>query len=399
MPPQLSAEDLEVITELRRGFHAEIDNVVQPLRQQMNALAQRTSRAPGVGLEHTSLDLPMSLSHQLTGDASFQSWVKNVKTSREYFATELRLPTNRKAGTPVSGIAPTQYLPQRIWGPAQFPLRLRDIMPTMPVASGSVEYTVETSFTPSAGVVPETQSKPPMAISFAEATAKCATVASVIKVSKQSLMDVGLMNTWLSVRLGYSVNLKEEDMLINGDATNSISGLMQLAPAFVYTPATGDTGMDVIAHAIGNLTGKGYVVDGVILNADDYTAMRLLKTTIGSYIFMGEGGKGADDESIWEGTPLVWQVPMVVSPSMAPGSFLVGAFQQSTILFARETLTVEIAFQNEDDFVRNLVTMRAELRSGLAVPVPAGVLKGTLPAGSLTATQAAPATASNTTKK
>lgn len=35
-------------------------------------------------------------------------------------------------------------------------------------------------------------------------------------------------------------------------------------------------------------------------------------------------------------------------------------------------------------FVRNLVCMGGELRSGFAVPVPAGVLKGTLPAGSLT---------------
>jgi hypothetical protein len=48
-------------------------------------------------------------------------------------------------------------------------------------------------------------------------------------------------------------------------------------------------------------------------------------------------------------------------------------------------LTTEIAFPNEDDFIKNLTCLRGELRSGLAVPVPAGVLKGTLPAGSLMA--------------
>lgn len=56
------------------------------------------------------------------------------------------------------------------------------------------------------------------------------------------------------------------------------------------------------------------------------TAMRLLKTTIGSYIFMGEGGAGPDDETVWEKAPLIWQIPMVVSPSMAQESFIVGAF-------------------------------------------------------------------------
>jgi hypothetical protein len=59
----------------------------------------------------------------------------------------------------------------------------------------------------------------------------------------------------------------------------------------------------------------------------------------------------------------------------------------------RETATVQIALQNEDDFIRNLVCLRGELRSGLAVPVPAGVLKGTLPTTSATQakTPAAPA--------
>jgi hypothetical protein len=80
---------------------------------------------------------------------------------------------------------------------------------------------------------------------------------------------------------------------------------------------------------------------------------------------------------------------MVVSPSIAPGQVIVAAFAQSTLLFFSDVLTIEIAFQNEDDFIRNLVCLRGELRTGLAVPVPAGVLKGTLPAGSMA--QAAPA--------
>jgi hypothetical protein len=57
---------------------------------------------------------------------------------------------------------------------------------------------------------------------------------------------------------------------------------------------------------------------------------------------------------------------------------------QSTALFDRQTVAVEIAFQNEDDFVRNLACLRGELRSGLAMPVPSGVLLGTLPTGTVT---------------
>jgi hypothetical protein len=74
---------------------------------------------------------------------------------------------------------------------------------------------------------------------------------------------------------------------------------------------------------------------------------------------------------------------------MPVDQFLVGAFQQSTMLFERELANVQLAFQNEDDFVRNLVCLRGELRSGVAIPLPQGLLKGTLPAG---ATQGASAT-------
>jgi len=54
-----------------------------------------------------------------------------------------------------------------------------------------------------------------------------------------------------------------------------------------------------------------------------------------------------------------------------------GVPAESTLLFHRQLLTVEIAYENEDDFVKNLSTIRAEERIASAVPVPAGLLKGT----------------------
>jgi hypothetical protein len=61
---------------------------------------------------------------------------------------------------------------------------------------------------------------------------------------------------------------------------------------------------------------------------------------------------------------------------MAVGDFLVGAFPGNCALFDRETVTVEIAFQNEDDFVRNLVTIRAEEHVAFAVFVPQAFVCG-----------------------
>ena len=50
-----------------------------------------------------------------------------------------------------------------------------------------------------------------------------------------------------------------------------------------------------------------------------------------------------------------------------PGTALVGAFSAAAQLFRRTGLLVEITNANEDDFVRNLLSIRAELRAALAV--------------------------------
>ena len=76
----------------------------------------------------------------------------------------------------------------------------------------------------------------------------------------------------------------------------------------------------------------------------------------------------------------MWGVSLIVSPSLAPGTFVVGAFSEACILFQRQQLTVDISYENEDDFVKNLATLRGEMRAALAVALPAGVITGTLPA-------------------
>jgi HK97 family phage major capsid protein len=90
---------------------------------------------------------------------------------------------------------------------------------------------------------------------------------------------------------------------------------------------------------------------------------RLLKSSVGDYLW------STPDSSI--GAASMWGVPLVISPALAAGTFLVGAFMQSCLLFSRQVLTVEISYENEDDFSRNLCTLRAEERIASAYPFPA----------------------------
>jgi hypothetical protein len=63
---------------------------------------------------------------------------------------------------------------------------------------------------------------------------------------------------------------------------------------------------------------------------------------------------------------------------MVANDYLVGAFPGNAALFDRESVNVEMAFQNEDDFIRNLITIRAEERVAFAVFQPKAFAKGPL---------------------
>ena len=67
---------------------------------------------------------------------------------------------------------------------------------------------------------------------------------------------------------------------------------------------------------------------------------------------------------------MLWGLPAVPSKVLAPGTAIVGDFSQCT-LYVREGANVRISDSDQDDFIRNRVTLLGEGRFGLAVWQPA----------------------------
>jgi HK97 family phage major capsid protein len=82
--------------------------------------------------------------------------------------------------------------------------------------------------------------------------------------------------------------------------------------------------------------------------------------------------------------PMIWGQPVVESDGMALGDFLVGAFRMAATLFDREQAGILLSTEDQDNFVRNLVTILCEERLALAVTRPAAFVHGEFPAGSST---------------
>ena len=93
----------------------------------------------------------------------------------------------------------------------------------------------------------------------------------------------------------------------------------------------------------------------------------MTKSTDGQYI-IGVPQSGT--------TPTLWGLPVVQTQAIAVGKFLTGAFSMGAQIFDRWASRVEVATENEDDFVKNLVTILCEERLALAVYRPESFIFG-----------------------
>jgi len=101
------------------------------------------------------------------------------------------------------------------------------------------------------------------------------------------------------------------------------------------------------------------MADGIVLNPADYGALALLKNSQGNYLFA--------NPIDYSPAARMWGSRLVLTSSMAATNFLVGAFQGHSLLLDREEVNVQVATQNEDDFIRNMVTILVEERIALLI--------------------------------
>jgi HK97 family phage major capsid protein len=336
---------------------------ISALKADIRALKMRASRPPGVGPDEPAASVFLRRpSVGLEQNSHFHAWLASTRTRLSNFSAAL--PFQVKAVTPITGTGLPQAYPAAIVGAQQPGLRLAAVMFHAPAASSALVYTKETAYTPSAALVPEGGLKPATTITFQNVTVNIQTIATIAKASVQALQDTMILASWIDARLSYAVLLKQEDYLVN-----DLAGLLALASPLSagYTPGTGATTLDFVAGAIDQLAAAGYTPDAVVMNGVDVNKSRLLKDSQGRYLWASPDAPS--------GTSAIWSVPLIISPSIAAGTALVGAFGESTILFDRQVMTIEISYENEDDFIHNLACFRAEIRCALAVPVPAGLIK------------------------
>jgi HK97 family phage major capsid protein len=249
------------------------------------------------------------------------------------------------------------------------PVTIRQVLPSIGVTSNMVNSLREASWTNDAAGVAQAAAKPESDITFEQYNVPVETVAHWIKVSNQLLADAPAVAAYINTRLRDGLAQKVDSQLLNGDGTSpNLGGLTDTGNFTAYTAVAGDLLTDAINRAKYQLWAIGRAPDTVIVNPADWGAMERTRegSGTGAYLYGLPGTFGNANP---------FGVQVVMSNNMAAGKFLIGQLNGSAIVYDRQGSTVEMGYIN-DDFTKNLVTIRAEERLGLGVDRPTGILYG-----------------------
>ena len=286
------------------------------------------------------------------------------------FGLKATLTSTTAGGTTGSGLAQPEVTPGILSILFQ-PLSVEDIIPSGQTDAALVRYLKETVATNAAAAVAEGAAKPASTLNFSAVDEPVRKIATTLKVTDEMFDDVPQLQSYLDNRLMLFVRIATEAAILSGAGAPSLTGIMNRAGLTAAQAVGADTPVDAIYKDITKIRVASFLEpDGIVVHPTNWQTIRLAKDANNQYFGGGPftaaygnpGGMAADS---------LWGKRVVVTTAMTLNTALVGAFATASQIFNKGGLTVEATNSNEDDFLNNLVALRAERRLALAVYRPA----------------------------
>lgn len=268
-----------------------------------------------------------------------------------------------------------QDLGLRDIGTFQRELRIRDVITAGTTTSDSVEYVRVTGYTNSASGVPEATStsgssglKPESALTFERVSEQVKTIAHWIPATTRALSDAGQVRTIINTFLTYGLEEKVEQQIFNGlGIGEDFTGLNKLADdnevqdqAFATDLLTTTRQAKTKVRTVGRAIPSAF-----ILHPNDWQKFDLTQNaTQGNFYFGGPRDTNA---------PKLWGLPVIESEAATEGFGWVADWRMA-VLFDRQNATINVGTV-DDQMIRNMITILAELRATFAVLRPAAFVR------------------------
>jgi HK97 family phage major capsid protein len=295
--------------------------------------------------------------------------VNYTKTGRRAIQFEVKVVGNIGSGN-ISVSGTPAFIPgPGLWEPGRKPYEIRHIrefLRVVPQPAGMDTYVIRMTTQEGAPTsVAVGAAKPQSDIDWLKTIVPITKIAHFYKVPEEYLADIPWIQDEISGVGVEELLVLEDSKILTNSAGGEFLGLDQTFNSTAYsTPAsllaifTGSieaNNYDVLVAAWTQLRVLHSTPTGVLMNPIDYAAMILAKDLNGGYVF------GAPNQSI----PNLFGAPIVPHTAVTSDKFFVGDFTKVKV-GVRAGLSVRFYDQNEDDAIKNLVTVVIEERITMA---------------------------------
>jgi HK97 family phage major capsid protein len=265
-------------------------------------------------------------------------------------------------------------------------VHMRDMLPVGQTNSNVVRYVRDNGGEGGPTTVAEAAAKPQMDRDLEILDAPVRKIATHMRVPEEMIDDIPYLQSFLSQIGIEEVMSVEDDQILYGDGTGqNLKGLFHADNSTLFNPGTtviqDSNEFDVIRSARRQI--RNSKLGGplrAVVSPDDFFNMTSQKDTTNNYLFLG-GGNGIPLANP-SGSPTGINVGGVIieeHTAVNSGDFLV--FQtRSAQIFDRSGITVRFYDQDQDNAIKNLITIVIEKRLALAVYRPLGIIRGTFAA-------------------
>lgn len=247
-------------------------------------------------------------------------------------------------------------------------LTMRDILNVVPTTSDTVKFVKHTvTERAAASQASRGDAKNYLRVEFDVDTVAIETIAVLSKVTEQDIDDAPRLIATINNEMRLDVKVEEERQLLWGGGTGGeLEGMWSQGIPEFNRAAGGDTLIDTIRKMRTDLRKVRVVPTALMIDPIDWEAVELTKSS-------------QDEHYIWGVItdlrgPRIWSMRVVESDAMTnietgERRILEGDFVRGATLYDRHDVRLAIGFV-DDDFARNLRTLRAEERVAIAVKRP-----------------------------
>ena len=243
-----------------------------------------------------------------------------------------------------------------------FGLGARDLFSAETISGNDLTYYVIGNLEGEIDGVAEGAEKNRIHVPYTPKTAALAKIAAYLKESDELLADAPFIESAIRNRGVYEFRRAVENYLLDS----------LLATSGIQTGGATITFDNILAAKQDVFADTGYAPDALLINPADWATLLQTKDSSLQYL-LGGPAYGPYGNGGYNGNPRIWGLNVVESAGIPQGECVVGAFKAgaSVVTKAGEGLRVEVSNSDQDDFIKNIITIRIEERLVLAVRVPA----------------------------